>query len=192
MKFADVAPALTITVAGTVAAAVLLLDSATVLCAAVPTAGAFNVTVPMELAIPPETLAGLRLTKTIEMEFTASVAVADPFNVAVITGLAAAATTCDVTVKVAVVAPAATVTPAGTVAAAEILLDSVTVLCAAVPNAGVFSVTVAVEFADPPITLAGFRVSDAIPGGGVTVSTALCVTPFRVPEIFAVAVAAHA
>ena len=44
----------------------------------------------------------------------------------------------------------------GTVAAALLLLDSVTVLCTTVPAAGAFNVTVAVEFADPPTTLVGF------------------------------------
>lgn len=60
---ADVAPDATVTVAGTVAAAMLPLDSATVLCAAVPTAGAFNVTVPVELVIPPGTLVGFSVTE---------------------------------------------------------------------------------------------------------------------------------
>ena len=62
VKLADVAPAATVTVAGTLAAAVLLLDSVTVLCAAVPTAGAFSVTVPTELAAPPGTVVGFRVT----------------------------------------------------------------------------------------------------------------------------------
>jgi hypothetical protein len=58
VKFAAVAPAGTVTLAGTVAAA-LLLDSVT---AAPPEgAGAFKVTVPVE-GLPPPTLAGLRDT----------------------------------------------------------------------------------------------------------------------------------
>ena len=89
---AEVAPAATITVAGTVAAAVLLLDSATVLCAVVPTAGAFSVTVPIELAAPPGTLAGFRVTLVTNSGFTVSVAVADPFSVAVIMALITADT----------------------------------------------------------------------------------------------------
>ena len=192
LKLADVAPAFTVTVAGTVAAARLPLESVTVLCAVVPAAGPFNVTVPVAFVIPPETLGGFKVRDTIDNGLTVSVAVADPFNVAVITGLATAVTTRDVTVNVAVVAPAATVTLAGTVAAVVMLLNSVTVLCAAVPTAGVLSVTVAVEFADPPKALIGFSVSDATPCGGVTVSTAPWVVPFSVPEIFAVPVAAIA
>ncbi len=57
---AVVPPAPTVTVAGTVAAAVLELDSETT----TPLEGAFpfRVTVPTELAEPPTTVAGARLT----------------------------------------------------------------------------------------------------------------------------------
>ena len=60
VKFALVAPAGTVTLAGTMATAVLLLESAT----AAPPAGAaaLRVTVPVEGA-PPVTLVGLRLTE---------------------------------------------------------------------------------------------------------------------------------
>ena len=51
-------------------------------------------------------------------------------------GVWMAVTTLLVTVKVAVVAPDATVTLAGTVAAAVLLLNSVTVRCAVEPAAG--------------------------------------------------------
>ena len=61
MKFADVAPVATVTLAGTVAAAVLLLDSVTVLCAPVPVAGAFKVTVPTEFVAPPVTVVGFNV-----------------------------------------------------------------------------------------------------------------------------------
>lgn len=50
------------------------------------------------------------------------------------------------------------ITLAGTVAAAVMLLANVTVLCAAVPVAGAFNVTVAVELANAPTTLVGFKV----------------------------------
>ena len=64
VKLAVVAPVATVTVAGTVAAAVLSLDSVTVLCAAVPTAGAFSVTLPTELVTPPGTFVGFNVTET--------------------------------------------------------------------------------------------------------------------------------
>jgi hypothetical protein len=75
-------------------------------------------------------------------------------------------------VNVALVAPAATVTLAGTVAAAVLLLPSVT----AAPPAGaaLLSITVPVEEA-PPVTLAGFRVTEVTTAaGGFTVSVKLC------------------
>jgi hypothetical protein len=87
------------------------------------------------------------------------------------------------------VAPTATVTEAGTVAAVGVPLDRVTILSAAVPAAGAFSVTVAVELADPPTTLVGFSIRDATPGGGVTLRAAAWLAPFKVAEIFAVLIA---
>jgi hypothetical protein len=66
-----------------------------------------------------------------------------------------------VTVKVAVVAPAATVTLAGTVADA-LLLDKLT---AAPPvGAALLSVTVPVEL-EPPVTAAGFKLREETDGG---------------------------
>jgi hypothetical protein len=179
VKLAVVEPAVTTTVAGTVAAAVLSLDRLTVRWAAVPTAGTFSVTVPIELAIPPRTLVGFKFTETATTGFTESVALADPFKVAVIIGLAAELTTLEVTVNVAVVAPVATITLAGTVAAVVMLLDRVTVLCAFVPAAGALRVTVPIEFADPPTTAVGFRLTDTTPASGVTVKAGLWLLPFR-------------
>jgi hypothetical protein len=76
-------------------------------------------------------------------------------------------------VNAAVVAPTATTTAAGTVAAAVLSLDTDTVLCAAVPAAGAFNVTAAVEFVDPPSTLVGFNAREATPARGVVVRAAL-------------------
>jgi hypothetical protein len=90
-----------------------------------------------------------------------------------------------VTVKVAVLLPAATVTEGGTAAAGE-LLDSAT----GMPPAGAAEsrVTVPVELA-PPLTLVGltFRV-ESVPAA-VIVSEAFFVVPLNAPLMVAVAVA---
>lgn len=82
-------------------------------------------------------------------------------------------TVCVVTVNVRLVAPADTVTLAGTVAAAVLLLESVTT--APPDGAALDSVTVPCDEL-PPVTLAGESDSDASVGvlvpPGVTVSTA--------------------
>ena len=85
-----------------------------------------------------------------------------------------AATALVLTGKVALVAPAGTVTLAGTVAAAVLLLESVT--GAPPAGAGPFSVTVPVGEEVPPVTLAGLRVNEE--GiGGITVSEVVRVAP---------------
>ena len=82
-------------------------------------------------------------------------------------------------VNVALAAPAATVTLAGTLAAAVLLLESVT--SAPPDGAGPLNVTVPVEDCVPPITLVGLSVSDesvtAGGGAGATVIEAVLVTP---------------
>jgi hypothetical protein len=83
------------------------------------------------------------------------------------------------TVNVTLVAPAATVTLEGTLAAAVLLLESVT--SAPPDGAGPLNVTVPVEDCVPPITLVGLSVSDesvtAGGGAGATVIEAVLVTP---------------
>lgn len=77
------------------------------------------------------------------------------------------------TVKVALVAPAATVTLEGTLAAPVLLLESMT--CTPPAGAGPLSVTVPVEEL-PPVTVEGLSVSEERLGG-ITVSEAVSVTP---------------
>ena len=72
VKLALVPPAGTVTLAGTVAAFVLLLESVT--CAPPAGAGAFSVTVPAE-GFPPVTLAGLRASEETIGGITVSVAI---------------------------------------------------------------------------------------------------------------------
>ena len=84
-----------------------------------------------------------------------------------------AATGLVVTVKVAVVAFAATVTLAGTCAAAVLLLDRVTTAPPA--GAGPVSFTVPVEDV-PPITEAGLKVTE-LTAAAVTVKLAVLVAP---------------
>src|SRR5215472_5215828 len=85
------------------------------------------------------------------------------------------------TVNVAEVAPAATVTEAGTVAAAVLLLVSVTTAPPA--GAAVPSVTVPVLPA-PPVTVPGLRVIEA--RGGFTISVDVLVAPLYVAVMVAV------
>src|SRR5947209_5191624 len=151
-----VAPAGTVTLAGTVAAAVLSLDSVT--CAPPAGAGPSSVAVPVEL-LPPVTVVGFtpseerrtaRFTMRVDRRGT-------PQEEAVMVAEVDAATALVVTVNGALVAPAGTVTLAGTVAAAVLSLDSVT--CAPPAGAGPSSVAVPVELL-PPVTVVGFTPSE--------------------------------
>src|SRR5690348_5261950 len=101
------------------------------------------------------------------------------------TAEAVAATAFELAVKVAKDAPGATVTEVGTVATAVLLLDNNTVIPA--PGAGPLRVTVPVLVA-PPVTAAGFRVSEA-KATGLTVTTAVLVVFRYTAEIVTVVAA---
>lgn len=170
VNVAVVAPALTVRLAGTVAAAVLLLVSVTT----TPPVGAaaFNVTVPVALARPPMTVVGFSDTER-SIGLTVRVAVLlTPPCAAVIVMVLFAVTTVVVTANVADEAPAATVTLAGTEATAGVALDSVTAEPPA--GAGPFRLTVPVEPL-PPVTDVGFKETES--SRGLTVSVAVFVTP---------------
>ena len=158
VKFALVAPAGTVTIAGTMATAVLLLESAS----AVPPAGAavFRVTVPVE-GVPPVTLVGSRLR---EERVTAGIKVSVSRADLVASSKAAVITTAVElgfelvdTAKFALVAPAGTVTLAGTVAIEGCLLESATVTPPA--GAAVISATVPVKLV-PAVTTVGLRLRE--------------------------------
>lgn len=184
VNVAVVAPAATVTEAGTVAAT--LLDASVT---TMPPAGAADnkVTVPV-LDVPPVTDVGFKAT----VLSTGAVIPRDadwliaPF-VAVIVLAVFAATAVVVTVKVAVVEPAATVTLDGTVAVA--LLDA-SVTTKPPAGAAADSVTVPVLEA-PPATDVGFNVTD-VSDAAVIVRLAVWETPDSVAVIVADAFAATA
>src|SRR5262245_11246827 len=161
-----VAPAGTVTLAGTEASAAFALERLT----SAPPAGApeVRVTVPWD-GLPPTTLAGLTLTAERlaggGTGFTVSVAVlVTALKTAVIVTGVDAATEVVVTAKVALVAPAGTVTLAGTEATVAFALESVT----SAPPAGAPEVRVAVPWeAFPPTTFAGLTLSaERLAGAG--------------------------
>lgn len=84
-----------------------------------------------------------------------------PFSLAVIVAVSVEATPLDVTVNVAVVAPAATVTEPGTLASALLLLKVTTEPLA---GAALANVTVPVELAPPKIVV-GLSETLCRPGG---------------------------
>ena len=140
VKGALVLPADIVTLAGTVATAVELLERVTT---ALPDgAGPVKVTVPVE-DVPPSTEVGFKLTELRAAAVTVRVAVfVTPWVPEIVTE-ALDATADVVIVKVAVVAPAATVTFGGTCAAAVLL--PVRVTTEPPDGAGPVKVTVPVE-----------------------------------------------
>jgi len=162
------APAGTVTVRGTVAAAVLLDARFTTSAVGVT---ALSVMVAVEFARPPRTDVGFSASVLNVTDATAgfTVSVVDlltPSDEPVITAAVLATTDVVVIGNVAVEAPAATVTDAGTTAAAELLVSVTTT-----PPAGA-GVTVPVA-AVPPLTLTGFTLTvDKEPSGSESVLTA--------------------
>ena len=163
VKVVLVAPAGTVTVAGTVAADVLLDVTLT---GKPPTGAALPIVIVPVEGDPPVTVVGFKETPVTTGGFTVRVAdwLAAPV-VALLEGVAAAATATVVTVNVVDVEPAGTVTEAGTVAAAAL---DVSVTTFPPVGAGPLSVTVAVEDV-PPVTVVGLR-ANALTVGAATVS----------------------
>src|SRR3989442_3566529 len=177
-------PARTVTLAGIVAARVLLLESPTV---TPPVgAGAANVTVPTEEE-PLATLAGLSVRAEsvtggggAEGETVSSAVLVRPPKEAAIVMVVDAVTEVVVTLKLAVVDPAGTVTLAGTVATTVLLLDRGTAVAA---DAAGLLLPVASQVL-PPATVAGVSVTLLRAGGalGVQPDNVACVElpPFTV------------
>ena len=165
-----VAPAATVTVAGTFAAAVLLLDRITT---APPVGAAWvSVTVPVE-EVPPVTEAGLSPMLLRTPANTVRLALwTAPWLPEMVT-VVFTATELVVTVNVAEVALGATVTLAGTCAAEVLLLERVTTAPPA--GAGPLSVTIPVEVA-PAGKEDGLKVTEPSTAA-VTVRLVLCVAP---------------
>ena len=166
-KFALVAPAATVTLAGTPATVVLLLDNVTM--APPVEAAVVKVTVPV-LGAPPTTLVGLTVTEDKlgggGVGLTVSTAVGEaPPKVPEIVAVVAAVTAVVVMEKFALVAPAATVTLAGTVATAVLALLRLTMA----PPGGAPAVSVTVPCDElPPTTEVGatLTVDKLATGGG--------------------------
>jgi hypothetical protein len=174
VKVAVVAPAATVTDAGTWAAAVLLEVRLTT----APPVGAalLSVTVPVE-EVPPATDVGLTLTPESVAPAGAVVTVRIAVRLtrlyrAVIVAVLLEVTAYVVTVKVAVVAPAATVTEDGGLATLVRLLDRVTTIPPA--GAGPVKVTVPIEGV-PPATEVGSRLTEARAAGAGTVTVSVAV-----------------
>src|SRR5215467_12476873 len=165
-KVALVAPAATVTEAGTAAALALLVSETS----APPTGAAMaSVTVPV-LPAPPVTVDGLS-TRDARIGFTRMVAALEaPLELAVIVTTVPVVTRLVVMAKVALVAPAATVTETGTAAALALLLVSETTAPPA--GAAALSVTVPVLRA-PPVTVDGFITAELSVGAGSPVSAVL-------------------
>jgi hypothetical protein len=180
VKVALVCAACTVTLDGTVATDVLLLDRLTL----APPEGAapVNVTVPVEL-FPPLTLVGFSVSDESVTLPLAGVIVSDAFcellpRVAVITAVVVLVTDVVVTGKFADVEPPGTVTVLGTLAL-ELLLLKLTTLPP--DGAAELNVTVPVELF-PPTTLVEFNVTEEIVGPELPGFTVKLVETVAVPD----------
>ena len=162
LKFAVAEPAAMVTLAGTVAALVLLLDKAT---SAPPLGAALESVIVASEALPPVTLVGFRVTEDklaggggAGTGLTVSVAVrVEPLKELEMVTRLVAVTVTVLMLKEALVEPAGTVTLAGVEATLGLLLERVTTappLCAAL-----LKVTVPCEVL-PPTRLAGFKLTE--------------------------------
>jgi hypothetical protein len=133
--------------------------------------------------LPPVTDAGLRVIedRASEAGFIVSEAVlVTVFKVEEIITAVAAATDFEVTVNVALAAPAATATLAGTVAALVLLLVRVTVI----PPAGAAEVNVTVPLEVPPaVSVVGFKA--IAESSGADVELPILATNASIPPAFA-------
>src|SRR5439155_196836 len=152
------APAATVTLAGTVAAR---SEERRVGKECTVRAGPLSVTVPVEVCAPLVTLVGFSVSeesvgRACGSTVSEAVLVTPAYDAEIVTGVDVV-TAPVLTVNVTLLAPAATVTLAGTVAATLSLLS---ITCAPPVSAGPLSVTVPVEVCAPPVTLVGFSVSE--------------------------------
>jgi hypothetical protein len=158
VKVAVRLPAATVTLAGTWAAE-LLSDRATI--TPPPGAGPVSVTVPID-DLPPTTVPGFRPTDvTVGRIIVNPACRVTPVYVADTVTAVELTTGVVVTVKVALVAPAATVTLAGIVA--DVLLSD-RAISDPPGGAGPFSLTVPVDD-EPPVTVVGVKVKEPSTGG---------------------------
>ena len=172
-----IVPLARVTLEGTRATDVLLLNKAT--CAPPAGAGPLSVTVPVEDCAPPTTLCGLNVSDAMVGSGGVTVSDADrvtPAYAPEIVTVVDEDTILVLIANVALLAPAVTVTLAGTRATFVLLLESVT--WAPPAGAGPLSVTVPVEDCKPPTTLLGLTVrEESVGGAAVTVREADRVTP---------------
>jgi hypothetical protein len=161
-----------VTVAGTPATEVLLLESVTT--APLEGAGPFKLTVPVE-DVPPATLVGFRLKEVRTAGKTTNAAArAVPLTVAEIVTVVLLATALVATTKVPVVAFEGMATETGTVATEGLLVVSATLI----PPEGAGPLSTNVPVAPfPPKTVFGFNVTeDKMIEGGNTARLAFRIT----------------